>query len=359
MTISCDNLTGRMRQICEGLDEYNQPISMDLGTRVQYLKHFFPSSSHADLVEYVTKSRELASTSGMRGLGDLVARGIKVATLGAVKPCGGCQKRQDWLNKLVPFTALPSEVEHADIDISTPRHLLMHIWPTENGAWRWNLDQVMQREHIFTGKRTIAVATGPNTEPIEAVQEYLNQFDAEVIAVTNNPRIREGASLHKLLATVHGEEGITFYCHAKGARHSNFSYDTTVRRWTDAMYWLCLDRIHTVLPALQDHAMTGPFKRYGMFRTPRNHRWHYSGSFYWFRNADVFSRGWTQMDRQFFAVESWPGLLFAPSETHCLFMDHAGDLYKQNYWDSEVKVELKRIGYSQREKHAATSTASK
>lgn len=36
----------------------------------------------------------------MRGLGDLVARVTKAV---GIKPCGGCQKRQVTLNKLVPF----------------------------------------------------------------------------------------------------------------------------------------------------------------------------------------------------------------------------------------------------------------
>lgn len=38
-----------------------------------------------------------------RGLGDTVARVIHAATLGTVTPCGGCQKRQEALNKLVPY----------------------------------------------------------------------------------------------------------------------------------------------------------------------------------------------------------------------------------------------------------------
>ncbi len=38
-----------------------------------------------------------------RGLGDTVARVIKKATGGLVKPCGGCKKRQEILNKLVPY----------------------------------------------------------------------------------------------------------------------------------------------------------------------------------------------------------------------------------------------------------------
>lgn len=39
----------------------------------------------------------------MRGLGDVVAAGIKVATLGKVKPCGGCQRRRAAMNDRIPL----------------------------------------------------------------------------------------------------------------------------------------------------------------------------------------------------------------------------------------------------------------
>jgi hypothetical protein len=39
-----------------------------------------------------------------RGLGDDVAKLINVVTLGIVKPCGGCKRRQAALNKLLPRT---------------------------------------------------------------------------------------------------------------------------------------------------------------------------------------------------------------------------------------------------------------
>ena len=38
-----------------------------------------------------------------RGLGDTVAKVIQKATGGRVKPCGGCKKRQQKLNELVPY----------------------------------------------------------------------------------------------------------------------------------------------------------------------------------------------------------------------------------------------------------------
>lgn len=39
-----------------------------------------------------------------RGLGDVVANLTKAV---GVKPCGGCQKRQEALNRLVPFAQQP------------------------------------------------------------------------------------------------------------------------------------------------------------------------------------------------------------------------------------------------------------
>ena len=38
-----------------------------------------------------------------RGLGDTVERVIKKVTFGRVKPCGGCRKRRNKLNKMVPY----------------------------------------------------------------------------------------------------------------------------------------------------------------------------------------------------------------------------------------------------------------
>jgi hypothetical protein len=79
-----------------------------------------------------------------------------------------------------------------------------------------------------------------------------------------------------------------------------------------------------------------------MFGTPRNHRWHYSGTFYWFRNRDVFQRDWRTVDQKFFGTEAYPGLLFHPDDTGCLFADKTKDLYKLDYWNSEIQPALER-----------------
>jgi len=342
MSINCYQLPGRIRQICEGFDDFGAPITMSQSDRLSILKNFFPAAEHTALEQHLLNE----NTKGMRGLGDLVAAGIKVATFGKVRPCGGCRERQNWLNRLVPFfETAKNTVPFLWVDEATPRSLLMHLWPTSNSAWKWNLDRIIRRKHLWTGKVVLGVAIDNKTATVGEVREYAAELNPEIVVVQNNPRIREGATLHKMLARIEDQPGITFYCHGKGARHGNFTAEMTVRRWTDAMYWACLDQMPLVYEHLRTYGMTGPFKRYGMFKTPGNHRWHYSGSFYWFRNATVFDREWKRMDRQFFAVESWPALLFSRPEGACLFMDHAGDLYQHSYWINEVQPALDAAGY--------------
>lgn len=64
----------------------------------------------ADWRERVVGEREFECPYGVtadnlpsEGLGDTIAKGIKAATFGLVKPCGGCKKRQEKLNHLFPY----------------------------------------------------------------------------------------------------------------------------------------------------------------------------------------------------------------------------------------------------------------
>ena len=72
---------------CCGIDEYERP-SVGVCLHVCQ-KH--------------TNKRHEDTNKPSRGLGDTVAKAIKRATGGKVKPCGGCKKRQAALNKLMPY----------------------------------------------------------------------------------------------------------------------------------------------------------------------------------------------------------------------------------------------------------------
>lgn len=278
------------------------------------------------------------------GLGDTVKGMISAASLGMIQPCGGCKDRAALLNHIAPADLPP--VDEVEFDSSLNRNLLMHVWPSMNGSWRWNCDQVMQRAELFNGRRIVTVATDQNSEQLEAVQKYMQGFTDEFIHATNDPRGREVATFIPMLEKLESLDlnEVTFFCHNKGARHAGIidNPNSTIQLWAEAMYETCLDYWSDVESILKAKAMAGSFKRYGQFTTKGNHRWHYSGTFYWFRNRDVFSRNWRYIDRQFFGVESWPGHMFLPSETGCIFHDNTEDLYQLHYWNDTVKPALEK-----------------
>lgn len=352
--LSCDGLHGRMQHICQGRDADGMPIDMAPETRLFYLRQFFPDESEESLLALLQNNHVAEQRPRIRGLGDLAAIGIKLATLGLVEPCGACKERQKRWNGIrvkdivtsifAPFFG----VGEKPISEATRRNLCMHIWPTRNGAWEWNVEQILQRWDVFTGRKRIAVVESDQTVSLDRVVQAFGGRDIEVFAMPNNPRIREGQTFQRLLEPLSEDrDAITFYCHAKGARHgeSYSSIGSQIQRWTEIMYWANLDRMPMILEQLKTSAMTGAFRRFGQFRTPGNHRWHYSGSFYWFRHADVFSQNWRRLDRLFFAVESWPGLMFRPEQVACNFLDDCGDLYKGEFWQQRVLPELMEAGY--------------
>lgn len=229
-----------------------------------------------------------------------------------------------------------------------PRHLMMHIMPvTKNGMWQWNVEQLLQRIDIFDGRRAVAIVTPQpgckyTLDTVAAVQNAFRDHRIdEWIVARNNPRLREGATWPQLLTAVSREPGVTFACHAMGVTHNMQHLKLP---WTEIQWMTCLDDWTSVERALSQYSMAGPFKRYGHFAVGNNNRWHYSGTFYWFRNDDVFRSGkdWHTMDKRFFASESWPARLFRPEETACLFCDDTKDLYKQHVWDGRVYEEFEQ-----------------
>lgn len=236
----------------------------------------------------------------------------------------------------------PPVVKTAEFTEPVRRNFIMHIWPVSgHGAWQWNCDQILQRASLFNGKRVVAIVTSKETDSAEAVKEYLCDFTDEFIVLPNNPTLREVLTFVPMLEKVQSTEPneVTFSCHAKCVRHRVGVDDprTPIFRWTQVMYESCLDYWPVVREQLTTKAMTGDFKRYGEFKTTGNHRWHYSGTFYWFRNRDVFSRNWRNIDQQWFGTEAWPGLMFRGDETGCLFMDNADDVYQQHYWTEKIE----------------------
>lgn len=221
------------------------------------------------------------------------------------------------------------------------RHLAYHVYPAKgNGVWQRNVEQVLNRIDLFNGRRIVAIATGPNLDAPESVQEAFGGKVDEFIVLPNDKRLREVVTFLPLLERVASlaPNECTFYAHAKGATHP-VNDGVTVHRWTDLMYETLLDHWPFVEDLLLQYPLAGSFKKVGRGFVSSASTWHYSGTFYWLRNSEVFSRDWRRVDQHWWGTESWPGIHFSPAEAGCVFVQGTVpslDLYNHEFFHAGV-----------------------
>lgn len=227
------------------------------------------------------------------------------------------------------------------------RNLIFHLWPVaEHQTWRWHAEQLAQRIHLFDHRRVMAVALDKTTAAREEVEQLYGRLFQQIIWVDNNTQRREVETFKLLFKAVESQslDEITFYAHGKGVR-TELSKNWTVRLWSETMYRLCLDRIEEAEALLRDKPICGCFKKHGRLFAKSASDWHFSGTFFWFRNAEVFRRQWQIIDKKWFGMESWPSMHFAPSQAGCLFHEGGAemDLYQESYWRDRLLADLQRM----------------
>lgn len=238
------------------------------------------------------------------------------------------------------------------VERDVQRSLLYFIYPIGGAhawCWRSNLERLSKFKELFTGRMFFTVATGSHkgvpSEPLTEVEKYLEKLGFRDFSLKEgkNTKRREAEHFKSMLESVKSTDPNAVFCvaHAKGVTHSDPG--SVVHKWTDLLYATVLGNWDNARGALQHYGTAGAFKRYGNFNTPGNHAWHYSGTFYWCRSASVFRRNWHKVDRQFFGMESWPGLHFRREEGACLFGDNIGDPYRMEVIES-AEEEWARYG---------------
>ncbi len=231
-------------------------------------------------------------------------------------------------NELKPFTS------------PITRNLLMFIYPKAGPEWRRNVDQILQRRHLFNGKRIVAIAEDETTDSPTDVLESLKPLRAEIQTYRNN--IGEVVAFKSLLEAVQSTDPntITYYCHAKGVTKQGNPGLVAVQKWTNAMHETLLDGMDDVEDVIQSHAFVGTFRAIGrqfgkQYRQFFN--WHYPGTFYWFRNSDIFSLpAWADIKQFYYGSEAWPGTLVPVYQSAFTLADRSGlhELYFPEHWDA-------------------------
>lgn len=222
------------------------------------------------------------------------------------------------------------------------RNLLYHLTPI--GDYEWNLSQLEKRLHLFNGRKIIIVALTPE-QYLEAEGKLpMEDFPANIITYINNSELRETATLKILLTDLYlhrtDPNEITFYAHSKGVTLQDHA---AVRLWTEAMHYFNLDCIDRVEELLKEYPIVGAFKRYGRHPHDRESRWHYSGTFWWFRNKDLFERDWTNIPMHRYGTEVYLSKLFTQKEAGVVFGDNVRSLYHLAYTRRLLGKYKKRI----------------
>ena len=234
----------------------------------------------------------------------------------------------------------PLPVVHASPEMppalpaATRRNMLFHIWPVRGNTWRWNVEELKRRMDLFNGRRIVGIVCDERSESADAVQDALAGHGCEFIVGPNDAR-GEVATFAKMLERVAScdADELTFYAHAKGVKYEPV-LPPPVRRWAEVQYAVTLDDWQGLRRQLQQFAMTGIFRRHGRFHNHQNvGDWHYSGTFFWLRHAQVFQRRWAEVPQFYGGVEAWPGVQFRSTETGCMLLDNLRDLpYQERFW---------------------------
>ena len=222
----------------------------------------------------------------------------------------------------------------------TPRlSLMFHVWPHGDG-WKRHTEKLAPVLHRFD-RKLLGIAVDSSTATATEVAEAFGQ-GWEITEAVNNPAKRKGLreveTYQQMLPILtDGVNDVTFCAHAKGVQ-THTAASEPVTWWTDAMYESILYNIDGVLDAMRDGAsVVGSFRRHGK-QLGTKYRWHFSGTYYAFRNIVAFSNGVPDYKQKWWGTESWPGDHFPLSASHCIFGDGINDLYKTG---QQPRVELR------------------
>jgi len=210
-------------------------------------------------------------------------------------------------------------------------NLLFHVWPNGD-AWRSHIDKLQPNIHRFK-RKILGIAYDSTTKPVDEVKEAFGP-GWEYVVVPNggstrkNRGLREVATYQKMVPMLDaGHDDVTFCLHGKGSQ-AGYDRSDPIQWWINAMYDTVYYNIEEVLHHMSEgKSIVGSFRKMSRDLGTR-FRWHFSGTFYAFRNVVAASNGWPEFRQRWWGTESWPGDHFPVPASHCIFGDHCGNLYE-------------------------------
>lgn len=195
------------------------------------------------------------------------------------------------------------------------RNLYYYVYPIKGSVWDWNLAEINSYLSSFNGKKILRIAVDERTEPSEKVLSKIDQREWTVLIGDNQPNFGEKAFFIEDIASLESRDPLemTFRAHAKGVTR-NGEMLINVLAWAKAMYRLNLDDIPLIERLMTKHSAVGAFR----VDVPSEHhlsKWHYSGSFFWFKHSTLFSNLWRGIANDFWGVEQYLGRHIAMTDS--------------------------------------------
>jgi hypothetical protein len=144
-----------------------------------------------------------------------------------------------------------------------------------------------------------------------------------------------------MLASTDPEEA-TFYAHTKGVSYRDVGWKLeNTLAWAEAMYTMNLGCPEAIAKLLVRYATVGCFLNEGPHA---GSSWHYSGAFFWFNHAAIFSRPqWQSVFQSKYGVEGYLGRLIQRDRAFCLTDPITLNLYESKLPASLVDAWLERV----------------
>ncbi len=242
---------------------------------------------------------------------------------------------------------------------------MFHIYPChrQGGKWLWHCEQLRRRIGLFNGKRVVGIVTDALSAPADAVRAALDGLGCEFVEMPNDPDLREVQTFGSLFSRVETLDPghVTLWAHAKGT----WQGWGAIPLWVDALYSTMLDHWPVVRRVLQQFPVAGSFKRNWPSWRRSPSQFHYSGSWFFFRNRDLFSKpDWRRIEGlhapgEPFAwggIESYPSLHWPVEQAGTVFFEWKEPglgPYDPAFWNARVAPALA----AWRQLHAGERTA--
>ncbi len=186
------------------------------------------------------------------------------------------------------------------------KNLCYFMYPIKDSIWTFHVEQLQRYLSIFNGRKIFTIAQDARSVSADEVKNLVNRKDIEWRVVQNDPVLWETAAFPDMIALVENRNAdeFTFYAHAKGVRRPPWAIPNA-RLWSGLMYFLNLSSKALVERIFESYDALGCFQRQDWNHGGSN--WHYSGTYFWFRNSSVFSKDWRPVHPHLYGVEGWLG----------------------------------------------------